>query len=111
MPPRKLTGIDAIVRLPGKWDAKILDAHVAPKLSLLTECRAKPTSPLPDYFVSMVLNGGLRLELADRTKIVVLNFIHHLDIAIQEYNRGVAALSDYVSALPDTPIMVYLSTL
>jgi len=68
-----------------------LDIFIAPKLSKLTECNAPDLSDLTDQWLNkFILNKFLNLNLPDKEKAYLLNFLRRVEAAFYEYIRLVA---------------------
>jgi len=75
-----------------------LDIFIAPKLSKLTECNAPDLSDLTDQWLNnFILNNIFNLNLPDKEKAYLLNFLRRVEAAFYEYNKARNALTEYIT--------------
>jgi hypothetical protein len=87
-----------------------LDKYVGHRLSLLTECGAKPIDEPANWISVFVLNFALNPTTDEKRYAYSLNFLRRVEGAISSYREATLALSDYVQS-PDQAISTYFRSL
>jgi hypothetical protein len=75
-----------------------LDIFIAQKLSKLSECNASDLSDLTDQWLdNFILNNIFNLNLPDKEKAYLLNFLRRVEAVFYEYNKARNALTEYIT--------------
>ena len=96
---------DIVVKAKGARLSNIfLDTYIAPKLSSLTEFKARDASEkLKPWVNNFIFNSTFRFKVPEPTKTYYFNFLRRAEGAFIEYEYARKALEDYINTKRNNP--------